>query len=64
MHKGVKGTNVSYYTSSTMDFATEKRVAIKAAKELCYRDEIIERLKKAITVRELDLAMAAGRHSR
>ena len=47
-----------------MDFATEKRVAIKAAKELCYRDEIIERLKKAITVRELDLAMAAGRHSR
>ena len=39
-----------------------KRQAIKAAKDLKYGDEVVEKLKKAKTEGEIDRIMKAARH--
>lgn len=45
-------------------FKTEKRQIIKAAKELCYKPEIIEALSKATTSHELTRIMIGARRGR
>lgn len=45
------------------EFEKEKRETIKAARELCYRQEVIKRLKKAETPNELTRIMQTARNN-
>lgn len=64
MNRGKRSVIEYFYTTSHMDIKTEKKIATRAAKELGYGDDILERIKNASTPREIDRAMAAGRHSK
>lgn len=64
MNRGKRSVIECFYTTSVMDIETEKVLATRAAKELGYGEDILERIKNASSPVEIDRAMAAGRHSK
>lgn len=49
---------------NTQTVERERKEVLKIAKQLCYSDEIVEKLKKAKTVNELDRIMKDARGSK
>lgn len=64
MNCGKKSVIECFYTTSLMDIETEKAYATRAAEELGYSEDVLERIRNASTPWEIDRAMVSGRHSR
>lgn len=57
----VKAIIANNRPTDSNDLVIFRRQAIKAAKDLCYGDEVIEKLKAATTINEVDRTMRTAR---
>lgn len=57
----IKATVANQRPTDSNDLVIFRRQAIRAAKDLCYGDEVIEKLKAATSINEVDRVMKAAR---